>query len=397
MKQFFLFSFALLFSVANAQKAERASVTFDVCDVQQKPITVVNSAYRNVVDKMCGTGVEAWSKGTDSLVYYDFNPFAATIREAYYNHRPLVLSPDMVWLMIAQGFAIHVDKNAESLRHYFVNFDGKKVLKVQDDDLLKGDPGNNWDTVFPQFTTQIGENTGKDLLNTTLADFSTSTPVTRAACEITLMDAMSSYFVYAVYSEIGCGIPKITLQGTPEDWERLRTKALALGQYDLHWWIDSLSPVLDKFVDASKGKVDKQFWSKIYDIAYHYEGGGCGGGGRYQVEDISGWMLKFFPYTVDSENNYSARTSLMQPITNPKTLPKGYASADFYWYYDDNGDITVYQMEFIAGFMGMKIDRKTGALQPEIGWAIRDTGDTGIKKDDAKYAADIMTPPPKEK
>jgi len=391
MKHFFFFSLVLLLAIpkANAQKNAPPSVTFDVCDVQQKPTVFPLTPYKSAVDQMCSTGVEAWSSGTDSVIYSDINPFVATVREAYLNHRPLVLTPDMIWLLIAQGFAIHVDQNSDSLRKMFVDFDGKKVLKVERDEFVKGSPMNDWQGVFPEFTKQIGENTGQQLLNTTLADFTTTTPTTKAACEVTLMDAMSSYFIYAVYT-IGCGIPKITLEGTTADWERLRTKALELRKYKLEWWIDELKPALDEFVDASKGEVNRDFWSKIYDVNYRQIGGGCGG--PTTVTEVTGWILKFFPYQSSGEK-FVKRSVLTTPL-DPHDFTKGLAKADFYWYYAPDGESPiVYQMEFIAGFMGTKLDRKTGALSPEIGWAIRDSGKEGIKDDDKKYEKDIMTPP----
>lgn len=51
--------------------------------------------------------------------------------QAYADHRPFVLSPDMIWLLISQGFAQHVNANHESLRKYFVDFSGKQSLVVQ--------------------------------------------------------------------------------------------------------------------------------------------------------------------------------------------------------------------------------------------------------------------------
>ena len=153
-----------------------------------------------------------------------------------------------------------------------------------------------------------------------------------------------------------------------------------------------MKPILDQFVDASNGKVDKEFWSRIYDITYHVVGGGYGGGGT-PVPEVSGWILKFFAYMQDGQGGYVRRTNFMQPVRDPKQFPKGYASADFYWDINDDGNVTVYQMQFIAGFMGMKVDVKTGSLSPFLGWAIRDTGVTGVKKDDAKYEQDILLPP----
>jgi hypothetical protein len=47
---------------------------------------------------------------------------------AYENHLPIRLTPDIIWLLIVQGFAHHVNFNAEYLRNRFVNFEKKKKL-----------------------------------------------------------------------------------------------------------------------------------------------------------------------------------------------------------------------------------------------------------------------------
>jgi hypothetical protein len=384
---FFSLTFFLLLGKTNAQTKAKASVTFDVCDLQPVKNHFPLVPYKSSVDEMCGSGVEAWSKNVDSLVHGDMNPLVACVRDAYLNHRTLILSPDMIWLMISQGFAIHVDQNSDSLRHYFVDFTGKKVLSVERDEFLKGSPDNDWQGVFPEFTKQIGDYTGQELLNTTLVNYSTTGPAEKAAFEVTLMDAMSSYFIYRVVT-ITCGIPKITLEGTSQDWETLRTKALALKKYDLGWWIDSLKPVLDQFVDASKGKVDKDFWAKIYNYKTTVSGGGCGG--PTTRTDISGWITKFFPYSKYGDNYYKRKN--ISETMEPEYFPSGLSKADFYWLYIVPPINALYQMEFIAGFTGYTVN-KSGALRPEIGWAIRDTGKEGVKDEDKKYEKEITTPP----
>ena len=64
------------------------------------------------------------------------------------------------------------------------------------------------------------------------------------------------------------GIPQITIEGTVDDWKKLRDRALGLAQYDLVWWVEALEPVLDQFVAASSGSVDEQFWSTMYMQAH---------------------------------------------------------------------------------------------------------------------------------
>ena len=48
----------------------------------------------------------------DSLVlWYGAHPFFYGMYEAYADHRPFVLSPDMVWMLISQGFSHHINAN----------------------------------------------------------------------------------------------------------------------------------------------------------------------------------------------------------------------------------------------------------------------------------------------
>ena len=61
---------------------------------------------------------------------------------AYADHYPLVLSPDVIWLAIAQGFAMHVTANAERLRERFVRHKGKVTIGVRRDDFVQGAPHN---------------------------------------------------------------------------------------------------------------------------------------------------------------------------------------------------------------------------------------------------------------
>src|SRR6266516_1528731 len=51
---------------------------------------------------------------------------AAAIFHAYNNHQHLRLTPDDIWLTIAQGVSQHINYNAEKFRYSFVNHEGKK-------------------------------------------------------------------------------------------------------------------------------------------------------------------------------------------------------------------------------------------------------------------------------
>ena len=89
----------------------------------------------------------AWSFADDEK-FYTFtgkDVFFKTIVRAYAKHRPLVLSPDMIWVLISQGFARYVNAHPEQLRDQLVNHLGKMDLVVQSDkDLLSEDA--DWET-----------------------------------------------------------------------------------------------------------------------------------------------------------------------------------------------------------------------------------------------------------
>jgi len=61
-----------------------------------------------------------------------------------------MLSPDIIWLAIAQGFSNHVNENSEALRKKFVDFDGKKTLTVfrETTDLYAFD----WSSIIGEFS-----------------------------------------------------------------------------------------------------------------------------------------------------------------------------------------------------------------------------------------------------
>ena len=190
------------------------------------------------------------------------NGFVQSVHIAYAEHYPLVISPDDIWMCIVQGFAAHVNANAEKLRHLFVEHEGKKIIRIRRDDFLKGSSENPWPEAFSEFSVQIRSHIGDKTHNLLTPSFTTTGPVEKAAAEIVLMNAFKEYFDYRCATS--CGIPEITLMGTVNDWKQLREKTLGLAQFELEWWIDAVKPVLDQFVAAAEGCVDEEFWSTIY-------------------------------------------------------------------------------------------------------------------------------------
>ena len=77
------------------------------------------------------------------------------------------------------------------------------------------------------------------------------------------MDVFKQYFNYQVMY-IVCGIPYITLTGTPQDWQHVLSKTQKLKAYQgIAPWIEKLEPILKEFVAASEGKPRQVFWQSI--------------------------------------------------------------------------------------------------------------------------------------
>src|SRR5215469_729642 len=146
------------------------------------------------------------------------HPLIQSVHLAFSDHRPLVLTPDCIWLTIIQGFTHHVLENAEALRHRLVRHEGKKQLCVETESLSP----DLWPSFMSSFSGLIRENSDPILHETLLCEFSTTTPAIKTAYEVALMDTYQRYFDYGLICV--CGIPEITLQGTVEDWQRIRDR-----------------------------------------------------------------------------------------------------------------------------------------------------------------------------
>jgi len=324
-------------------------------------IVKYNSAdYRNGVIKSSIDG--------DSLISFGTHSFFKGMINAYASHRGIVLSPDVIWLLISQGFAAHVNLNSEELRDKIVYHQGKKTLEVESPrNLILETDKVNWDSIFGEFEKQIRSNTKNNIADIITADFSTTGITEKIASQITLMESVKSYFEYKVMT-LGCGIPDITLTGTPDDWRKIREKAQSLKGYGMDWWIESLDPILKQFVDASQGKIVKEFWMEMVgSVKFRLMGCGIPSKDADNTElRFDGWFTTFYPYDAFGER-------ISGPMTyNARLLPEVVETPFIYEIRDYDGTVLAkYDMLLYAGIIGLSEDASTGALKPEIGWMVR--------------------------
>ncbi|CAF1018387.1 unnamed protein product [Adineta steineri] len=361
-----------------------ASVTFVVADVDictQKHIETT---------KLYQADLVRWSENDQTLLLENFqtnyplafdlngsnhrisNAFVSTVYKAYCEHYPLEISVEDIWVTIEQGISIHLNENAEKYRELMVTHEGKKTLELFVDSLRipdsdrpkegnKSVPAIDWSAAVRQMGELIKKDMKTDLSTILTTPFSNTTSVEQAVFDCTLMDSVKSYYNHRF--SLRCGIPQVTLRGSPDDFQQVidRINQLRMIFTDFHWWLNTLLPHLKELKATAEGKHDIDWWHKIC----HKLGGGSG------VSLLSGWLADFIPYTSDGQGHY--RKARCDRHHYREGVINGIEFCDFYesvtqtdFILDDNGHET--KMKFIAGFLGIGQNSETGALRPCLGW-----------------------------
>lgn len=300
------------------------------------------------------------------------NAFVATVFKAYCEHYPLEISVEDFWVAIAQGISIHLNENAEKYRELMVSHEGKKTLTLPVDSLRipdserpntgnKSVPAIQWSEAVRQMGILIRDDMKADLATILTSPFSATTSVEQAVFDCTLMDSVKSYYDFRCC--LSCGIPQVTLRGTPDDFQQMidRVNQLRTIFTDFHWWLDTLVPHLEQLKASAQGKPNIDWWEKIC----HRVGGGS------DISMLAGWLADFVPYINDGKGHYKKARRDHRHYT--QGLINGIEFSDFSesvtqtdFILDDNGHET--KMKFIAGFLGIGQNPETGALRPCLGW-----------------------------
>lgn len=279
----------------------------------------------------------------------------STVVQAYNFHHELILRPDDVWQAVLTQLSFYIQANAEELRDRFVNFEGKSQLTIKSaGSLFTADFGSMAkDMVDSQISQNIKDPSVAAWL---LPAFTTTTTNDRVVASVSVMATLQAYFDYKFC--LCCGIPCVTLLGTPADWHQLRAKIDRLPEYDLESrhmssWHRLLAPVLDQLVQAAEGRSDLAFWDKVC----------CHLGGGSGPSYLSGWVTVFAAFSAKGE--WLAENKAGDwPKVDTNDLPVGSVSVPVL--IDDNGN--EYFAQMLAGQFGF--DAVGKAVQPRSDWCI---------------------------
>lgn len=300
------------------------------------------------------------------------NSFVWSVVRAYCDHNELVLRPDDVWLAIMVQFSnyVNAESRVEALRDRFVKHAGQKEIVVEVNATLETVP---YDEVLDTFSKVVDRELVDEIRAWVQPSFSTTRWEDRTVASVIMMATVRSYFKYTL--RLRCGLPKVTLLGTAEDWEALRDRAVRLHQYAIRTgdegisgesvidsWCGRLVPalamMLHTFREPESMEV-RDFWNRI--CSYHPGGSG--------PSYISGWITAFCAFTEKGEYQlgpvlgYGVEESSRVDMNN---IPGGYAYAPLT--IEMPGGLKI-ATTLLAGHFLVDTPTET-SVQPRLDWII---------------------------
>jgi hypothetical protein len=353
-------------------------------------------------DEICSDffeGINSWSEDKIfNILNYSFesreicfsnagdSPLIEGYRMAYLHHFPIVINPSHFWLMILQGFSKHMEvgANSERNRDKFVNFKGQKNIGIETGMNLFTASDEHWISFIEKLLDETNENLNKDgqyFLNLLKKKFSTSTRESEVANNVTILSSFKKFFVYTMAGT--CGISKIRIEGTTEDWDLLLNKIDEIEKLDneLYFWTKELKYIIQKIIDTLETKVpDINFYKNI--VQNTDKSTEC------KPDLVNGWIIKFIPYDCTGK-----KCNFDSPDFNGLSvdeIPSQITSLPFNLKnINKKGQIKNYNAEIYSGFFGIKQDKETLAIRPIVGYAIVEVKDKKLEEQ-KKLKNDIM-------
>jgi len=207
------------------------------------------------------------------------------------NHLGVIISPDFIWNIIIYEIGGYIKNNKDTYRELFSNSSEKVEIVIPATDPLVLD--------INQIVSVL-----KDLCPTDielfLPNFSTSNIRTVFANNATFCDTMSVYYNYSMFM---CGIPKVKILGSEQDWLKMKNNlsniSSLLNTKKVTNYLDNIQYILDSIISS---ETENSFWTDIFYLKK------CGSG--HQTE-VCGWITKLFMKEPDLRyvSNYSTLVS----------------------------------------------------------------------------------------
>jgi hypothetical protein len=184
-------------------------------------------------------------------------------------HYGAIISPTILWNIVLNNLAYKVNKTPDVFKKYFTESDEKQEICA-----MQG--GNLIDTAL--LIAGVSQKIPTEILEHVFPKYSTDTEKAIIANYTAFLDMVSPYYNYSMYL---CGIPKIRVLGTQDDWLRFIFN-LGVITSMIPEFTEYLLKVANKIAMISENTCD---YSKMFRLDE------CGSGSQVEVE---GWIRDFF-------------------------------------------------------------------------------------------------------
>lgn len=345
-------------TLLQAEQAEGR--TFSVADVAFAQNLLPTVKTHQAVATLLRATVEVACDYTDDCVAgINYNPLVAAAKYAHDQHRPLALSPDIIWLTLCQGLSQHIENNWAIYRESILTRPDTTIheISVTTEDFPFGSPETPWNELIRDAAAQVRQYVKPEFSSLFNADFSTSRSVDQVAFDTALLAAVSNEFQIIDNSSV-CGIPEITLTGNSSDWQVISQRIESFQRYGLDWWVREIRSILWQFCEAIEGRIDRAFWSQLYAIGDYI----CGKDDR-----VTGWIGKLFPYVLSPYSGASRNCLVTEEpgeFPSVEAFPTGVRAGKMC---SQRGTI----VNLVGGLVGVSQNPNTMQLKPKIGWAMQ--------------------------
>ncbi|MFE0461928.1 DUF4419 domain-containing protein [Kitasatospora sp. NPDC058965] len=304
---------------------------------------------RVVFHHRSGEGLLGWPTDAPEVTEPTSSLLLRAMHTSFAAHLPLSLAPDLFWYTVVHEVAVHVRLNADTYAELFTQKPGERpIITVQDDNAPL-----DWEHSINLVRGPLADAIGEAMTRRFLPRFSTTGVTEATAVLVALMDVVTPYYRFCWLTL--CGIPRIRLEGTAEDWRMLavRLRELAEPFPGLADWFAGLHPVLDAIAATAAGApVDEEFWRSCYK--YRSASGG---------PTVTGWINAFFAHDYLDEGP-RPKEEFGPGGSAVATYPSHVSRVPFVW----KTPAGVYNMAFLGGVLG--IERDGEWLRPRLGNAV---------------------------
>jgi hypothetical protein len=215
---------------------------------------------------------------------YRHNNYLSYLQTCWSKHYGVIISPDIIWQLVLSEISGHIKNHSEDYRYLFTKSDDKVKISVPtaDPELI------DLNLITKELKKLVPTN-----IDIFIPEFTTTTQPAKLAFMATFADAMTPYYNYSMYC---CGIPKVSIIGDKEDWDKISLNLTTLkdilykSNIDILYknnisnYINNVLVVINN-ISSQYDEVDEDFIKDIFKLV------ACGSGGQTEAY---GWITDLF-------------------------------------------------------------------------------------------------------